>query len=487
MLIYWLALIAGAILPLAFSPFGIYAVAFISPALLCYLWIKSTPKQALLCGLLFGIGFFGVGFSWISISIHNFGNVSLWLTWIATLGLACFLSLFIAIPGYLFQRYGGTKPLALQCLCLFPAVWLLSEYLRSTLLTGLPWLLLGYSQTDSFLRGLSPLIGTYGISLVVTLIAGSFVLCLTSKTLKNRLIAIGILLILIIPASLLHDITWSKSTGKSIKVSLIQGNFEQFLKWDSHLLQTILQTYLQLSMQHRDSRIIVWPEAAIPFYPSQLPSYMDQIKTLASDSNTLFLLGAPTTSKNKKRFFNSLLMVGASSAQYDKHFLVPFGEYTPFESWLEPLFNSFSVPMSDFSKGAKQQGILHDQELKIAPFICYEIIYPNYVIKHSMDSQLLVVINDDGWFGRSIALAQHLQMAQMAALQTNRFVLFCSNTGITAIIDPLGKIIKSGPIDQRLVVTGPITPQQGNTPLMVIGFLPTAVITVLLLLLGLIL
>ena len=270
-------------------------------------------------------------------------------------------------------------------------------------------------------------------------------------------------------------------------MSLIQGNFEQFLKWDSHLLQTILQTYLQLSMQHRDSRIIVWPEAAIPFYPSQLPSYMDQIKTLASDSNTLFLLGAPTTSKNKKRFFNSLLMVGASSAQYDKHFLVPFGEYTPFESWLEPLFNSFSVPMSDFSKGAKQQGILHDQELKIAPFICYEIIYPNYVIKHSMDSQLLVVINDDGWFGRSIALAQHLQMAQMAALETNRFVLFCSNTGVTAIIDPLGKVIKSGPIDQRLVVTGSVTPQQGNTPLMVIGFLPTAIITVLLLLLGLIL
>ena len=143
--------------------------------------------------------------------------------------------------------------------------------------------------------------------------------------------------------------------------------------------------------------------------------------------------------------------------------------------------------MSDFSKGAKQQGILHDQELKIAPFICYEIIYPNYVIKHSMDSQLLVVINDDGWFGRSIALAQHLQMAQMAALETNRFVLFCSNTGITAIIDPLGKVIKSGPIDQRLVVTGSVTPQQGNTPLMVIGFLPTAIITVLLLLLGLIL
>ncbi len=487
MWIYWLALIAGAILPLAFSPFGIYAVAFMSPALLCYLWIKSTPKQALLCGLLFGMGFFGIGFSWISISIHNFGNMSLWLTWIATLGLACFLSLFIAIPGYLFQRYGGTKPLALQCLCLFPAVWLLSEYLRSTLLTGLPWLLLGYSQTDSFLRGLSPLIGTYGISLVVTLIAGSFVLCLTSKTLKNRLIAIGILLILIIPASLLNDITWSKSTGKPIKVSLIQGNFQQFLKWDSHLLRTILQTYLQLSMQHRDSRIIVWPEAAIPFYPSQLPSYMDQIKTLASDSNTLFLLGAPTTSKNKKRFFNSLLMVGSTSEQYDKHFLVPFGEYTPLESWLKPLFDSFSVPMSDFSKGPKQQGILHDQELKIAPFICYEIIYPNYVIKHSMGSQFLVVINDDGWFGRSIALAQHLQMAQMAALETNRFVLFCSNTGITAIIDPLGKVIESGPIDQRLVVTGSVTPQQGNTPLMVIGFLPTAIITVLLLLLGLIL
>tara|TARA_B100001093_G_scaffold519583_1_gene609265 strand:+ start:111 stop:998 length:888 start_codon:yes stop_codon:yes gene_type:complete len=294
-----------------------------------------------------------------------------------------------------------------------------------------------------------------------------------------------VLFIILIPAWLLYGQVWTKPIGKTFKTTLVQGNFDQFLKWDAHTLQTILDTYLQLSEENVDSQLIVWPEAAIPYYPSQLVSYIDIINQLGIDNNITFLVGAPTFDKTTKRYFNSLLMLGEQKKQYNKHHLVPFGEYTPWDSVINRFLASFSIPMSNFSAGGAQQGILSNGDLKIAPFICYEIIYPQYVIRHSQLSDILVVINDDGWFGGSIALAQHLQMAQMAALETNRYVLFCSNTGITAIIDPLGKVSKTAPINTRTVVSGNVHSMSENTPLMSSGYWPIAITTVILMLMSL--
>ncbi len=484
MLFSWMALLAGAILALAFAPLHIYSFAFLSPALLCYLWIKSTPKQASWLGFLFGLGFFGVGVSWVSVSIHNFGNVAMWLTWLVTLGFVAFLSLFILIPGYCFSRFFSHKPLAIQCLCVFPALWLISEYLRSVLLTGLPWLLLGYSQTVSFLQGYAPIFGTYGLSLCAVFLAGSLTLLLLSRTLTERLIGLSVILLTVIPSWFLHGKVWAHAKGDAIKASLIQGNFDQFLKWDSHTLQTILDTYLKLSKDNLDSQIIVWPEAAIPYYPSQLPNYMDQINTLGQEHNITFILGAPTFEKSTQRYFNSLFMMGNQQGQYNKQRLVPFGEYTPWGAVINPFLASFSIPMSNFSPGNSDQPSLTGKHFTIAPFICYEIIYPQFVIKHINNNDLIVVINDDGWFGRSMALSQHLQMAQMAAQETNRYVLFCSNTGITAIINPLGEVLNTAPIDQQAVVSGTVYAMQGKTPLMDWGYYPVMTLTLLLLLLA---
>ncbi len=487
MLFSWMAFVAGGLLALAFAPLHIYSLAFLSPAVLCYVWVKSTPKQALWQGFLFGLGFFGVGISWVSVSIHNFGNVAMWLTWVVTFSLVAFLSLFIAIPGYCFSRYFSRKTIALQCLCAFPVLWLISEYLRSVLLTGLPWLLLGYSQTPSFLQGYAPIIGTYGLSLCVLLLAGCLTLFALSRTLTDRLIGLCIIALILIPAWLLNGKVWIKSTGNPLKTSLIQGNFDQHLKWDARTLQTILDTYLSLSKEHLDSQIIVWPEAAIPYYPSQLPHYVEQINTLGKEHHITFLVGAPTFKRTTQQYFNSLFMLGNQQGQYDKHHLVPFGEYTPWSSVISRFMASFSIPMSNFSAGSSQQPPLSGQHLTVAPFICYEIIYPQYVINHINNSELVVVINDDGWFGHSMALAQHLQMAQMAAQETNRYVLFCSNTGITAIINPLGQLVATAPIDQRTVVSGTVYAMTGSTPLMHWGYYPTLIISGLLMLLVVIL
>ncbi len=476
-----LALISGGILPLAFAPINGYPIAFISPALLLIVWLQSTPRQALWTGGLFGLGFFGVGASWVYVSIHQYGNAGVVLSLLIT-GLFIFiLALFPATLGYVFRLLFRNKRKSLVTLFAFPALWVIWEWLRSWILTGFPWLLLGNTQTHSTLSGYAPLFGVYGLSLLITLISASLVLIFLHKDVKIKIISIIIVFGIFILGAALTPIPWTHARGKPLTVSLVQGNISQSIKWDRNQLLEILTVYKNETEKHWDSNLIVWPEAAIPAFPQQVPFYFELLSDQAEKHRTALILGAPLYDAKDKKVYNAMMVLGNGKGTYLKRRLVPFGEYTPLQNLFSGAMNYFNIPLSDLSPGPWRQPTLYASGIPFAPFICYEISYPIEVLNSIQDKQFIVVISDDSWFGRSFASAQQMQIAQLRAQETGRYVLYSANTGVTAIITPEGTIEKAAPKDIRTVLNGEFTPMQGKTPLMWWNYYPVLGMIILML------
>lgn len=479
------ALLAGLLLPFAFAPFHLYYIAFISPAILLYLWLPASPKQAFCQGLLFGVGFFGLGVSWVYISIHQYGNAGVLLSGFITALFACLLALFIAFSGFIFSRFFKRTALSIQCFCVFPALWLISEWCRSWVGTGFPWLFLGYSQMPGFLSGYAALFGVYGVSLIVTLICGALVLFIVKRAFLTRVLSACLILGISLGGLYITPKSWTTPAGKPIKASLIQGNVPQSVKWNPNALSRILQHYQLQTEPHWNSQLIVWPEAAIPTYPQNIRAFIHEMNQAAKGHDAALLIGAPLYDVELDQSFNGLLQLGKQAGRYVKRHLVPFGEYIPLAWIFEPVMQYFDIPMSGFTPGPKHQSTLIAAGIPIAPFICYEIAYPINTLSASKDKQLILVISDDSWFGNSMASPQQLQMAQMRARETGRPILYDTNTGITASISSLGQVEGILPVDQPGVLTTTVTPMLGKTPLMCWEYYPVVFLVLLFLGLGL--
>lgn len=481
----WGALIFGSLLALAFAPVALYPLAVICPAFLLLLWLNCTAKRAFSTGLFFGIGFFGVGVSWVFISIHVFGHTSIFLSLIITALFIFILALFIALPGY-FLNIFFLENNRIKCYLVFPSLWALSEWLRSWIFTGFPWLLLGTSQVNSPLAGYAPLIGGIGLSFLVTLssalllelldFASNFI-SFPKKYRTHFLAPLTILALLWILGFSLTLTHWTKTIGKPIQVSLVQANIPQAIKWEPAYLQTSLEDYLQLTLPYWHSRLIIWPEAAIPILKHKVLPFIKQLNKEAIQHRTTLITGIPI--QKGFQYYNGMIALGMDHATYYKQRLVIFGEYLPWWiAWAQGLLNLLDIPMSSFSPGSAQQAEFKVAGLDLGTFICYEIAYPNLVRKTLPKAQLLLTINDDAWFGDSFALSQHLQIGQFQALTTGRSLLFLSNTGMTAIITPKGKIQAQLPPFQIAVLTGFVYKNRGITPWVRFGDCPTIIFLV---------
>jgi apolipoprotein N-acyltransferase len=476
-----LALIAGMALPFAFAPFECWPLALLSPALLLATWLPCSPQRAFWRGLLFGIGLFGVGASWVFVSIHTYGNTLLPVALFITAGFILILAGLIAVQGFLFTYY-FPKNNGRKLLLAFPASWVLFEWVRSWILTGFPWLFLGYSQMASPLRGLAPLVSVYGVSFA-TAWTSAVLVSLFYNFPKRLKLFIGIgLLGLWLGCAALTTIHWTQPLGKPLKVSLIQGNVPILMKWDVAQLQKTLLLYKKLTEQHWDSQIIVWPEGAITLYNTHAQIYLNQLKNAANYHKTAILTGIPIFLED--RAYNGMVVLGEGDGIYLKRHLVPFGEYIPLQSWLGGLLQFLNLPMSNFRSGPSEQVLLNAHEIPIAAFICYEIAYPNLVLREFPEAQLIVVVTEDGWFGKSFASAQQLQIGQMRALETGRYLLSATNTGITAIINPQGQIIHQAPPFQTAVATETIQAMTGRTPVMYGNIYPCIILIMILLLIA---
>lgn len=483
-----IALLAGAVFIFALAPYGFWPVALISPAILYALLMPDmTGKRAFLIGQAYGTGLWCVGAFWLYTSIHVYGDTPVWLAliMIALMGLG--MGLFHGFLALIFNRVVGKQPLS------FAALWVLQEWMKTWLFTGFPWLFVGYAFTEQYwLSSLAPVAGVFAVSFVAILLAASLVELLRRR---GGYMIPTIAMLVVSCALWLINPQWTKPKGTpDLSVSLIQGNIPQDLKWLTEYQVETLKIYATLSSTEWGSDIILWPESSIPMFQDEAVGFINEMVKMAKETDTTWVTGIPYKDEaafNAKTdkyppFYNSVIALGADAeGMYKKQRLVPFGEYVPFEGMLDILPNlAGSQDIMSYSRGSDNQSPLRVRGHNLGAAVCYEVAYPDTTRKNAINTDFLLTISNDAWFGSSAGPLQHLQMVQMRALENGRWFMRATNTGVTAIIDHKGRIVKRAPQFERTVLRGNVQARVGNTPFMRVGNYPVLIIIALLLLLS---
>lgn len=477
--LFFVAVLAGCLLPFAFAPHHYWTLAILSPALLAFLWQDNriNPKKAFGLGWGYGLGMFGVGVSWVYVSIHDFGNTDVALAVFITTLLVAGLALFPALQGYLLKRFFKGKALAFWLIG-FPSSWVLCEWVRGWLLTGFPWLYLGYTQFDTPLSGYAPILSVFGVSVAVALTSGALLAIIKANN-QAKTIAVLLIIFIWVGGQLLRNVTFTMLSPKPYTVSLVQGNVKPFDKFTQEdPIGNTEKIYGALTRVNWNSDLIIWPEGAIPMPLPYAQPYVDTLQLEAKAHHTTLISGIQTFTANHIDY-NSLIALGDGKGLYHKIHLLPFGDFLPLERLLRGMIDFFNLPMSSFTAGKENQPLIQAGNLTIAPEICYEIAYPELVRATLRQANVIVNISEDGWFGRSWGPHQHLEIAQMRALETGRYVLRATTSGITAIIDNHGRIVARIPQFEKLVLRGIFYSAQGETPWVKIGLWPLIILLLL--------
>ncbi len=480
----FVSMLAGGLTTLSFAPWFWWPLGVLGCAVLAITLNDVNVKQAFWRGWSYGFGLFITGVSWVYISMAEHSNTAVWLSLLMTISFAAFIAFFYALFGYAYKRWVSSH--ALGNTLGFAAIWVLGEWFRTWFLTGFPWLFLGDAHLNSPLSGWAPVVGTLGITFMVALTGAVLAQAVQKRSEMHK----GYWLVLLpwVLGPLLASIEWTQPTGRAIKVAAIQGNVPQDFKWKTEAIEPTLKDYSYATWAVADADLVVWPETAITLLLNDAQYVLDQLTKQAKADETNLITGIPYLHSPLKTvaspYHNSVIGVGLAEGIYHKQKLVPFGEYVPFAEYIRGVIDFFNLPMSSFSRGSSDQGPLKikvdGQWYSVAPFICYEIVYPNLVAKLAAQSEILVTISNDAWFGRSIGPKQHMAMAQMRALETGRYLIRSTNTGITALVDPKGKILKALPTYEQGTLVGEAKLMTGNTPFMLLGYWPVVLFAFLL-------
>ena len=464
----------GALAVLGFAPFYIFPAPIIALIGLMYLWAKTeSAKARFTLGFCFGLGLYGVGIYWIYISLHTFGGMPWWFAGFCTFCLCAFMALFPALVGLLTTKFGKLMISA-------PILWGLSDWIRSWIFTGFPWLTMGYSQVPhSPLAGYMPLVGVYGVSVITVLIASSIGIWLVTKNVVYRRNVIAIVTLIIVVGGVLKAVEWTTPIGKPISVALLQGNIAQDEKWSPEKAQSTIDQYLNMITASK-AQLIVTPETALPVISSQLaPSINDALSAKAKQNGGDILLGlvqvnSSVTQPDYDRYYNSAISFGTASSQYySKNHLVPFGEFIPLKQVFGWIYRDWlNIPLSDLSRGGTQQQPMNLAGQKIAVNICYEDVFGEEIIRQLPTATMLVNMTNDAWYGQSYAADQHLQFSQARALETGRFMLRATNTGATASIDQHGYVLAHAPHFTKTTLNVFAQGFAGSTPYVRLGNWP---------------
>lgn len=470
-----LATVVGASIPLGFAPFGIWPIPILALAALLLLLEERSPGGAARIGFAFGAGCFLAGTYWLYHSLHVLGGAPLLLALLLMLGLVAIMALYSAGYAWLLRRLGFGR--FTSCLLLAPGAWTLIEWWRGWFMSGFPWLSLGYAQIDSPLAGLAPVLGVYGVSLACALTAGALVACR-----RGGLLPIGSAATVLVTvwggAALLGQQTWTAPSGAPVRVAMVQGNVAQEDKWDPAYLYPTMDLYLELTDEHWDADIVIWPEAAIPALMHQIDDdYLPLVAARAEASDTEVILGI--LRREQGLYYNSLLSL-RSGEVYSKRHLVPFGEYFPVPDFVRTWMRLMDLPYADIESGPQGQSLLRAAGLTLGATICYEDAYGQDQLTSVRAADLLINVSNDAWFGTSIAPHQHLQIARMRALEAGRPMLRATNTGITAAIGPRGEVISTLPQFQTDVLVVEVQPYGGRTPYARWGDTPAILLALLL-------
>ncbi len=483
---YWdfFSAFAGLLLTLSFSPFDYSYLSLVALVFLFASYQNISAKRAALRGYLFGLGAFGSGVSWVYISMHDFGGANVLLASLLSFLFAAFWAVFPALSGYFSVTMLRVNQ-GLGRILLPPVSWMLIEYIRGDwLLNGFPWLQIAYSQVETPLAGYMPVVGVYGSGFILALTAAVVVEIFHTN---KKLLLLTALAILWGGGGLLRDQIWTHEIGPPIRVSMVQGNIAQDQKWRPENKLNTLLTYKKLTEEHWDSEVIIWPETAIPAYLDQVQEgFLTPLAADAKRHNTDLVISVPVRESAPTKIYNAVITLGKDQGMYRKAHLLPFGEYQPLQPLSGFVLDMIQIRLGDFTPGAVDQPLMKAGGYPFITLVCYEDAFGELSIRGLPNAAYLVNVTNDGWFGNSLEPHQHLQMARMRAIETGRYLLRSTNTGLTAIVSPKGEIINQAPSFQETVLTGTIIPMGGMTPYARLGDKPVigAIVILLLGLLG---
>ncbi len=430
-----LALILGGIYALGFAPIYFWPATLLSIAGIYWL-IRNTQQQVLAISLGYGLGFFGVGTSWIYVSIHQFGHAPVPLALILTLIFCLYLSVYPLLMVWGYKRY-FQKISTNQSLLVFSFLWLATDALRGWVFSGFPWLYAGYSFTDTWLIGWAPLVGVHGVTVLAVASAVSIIHLIVER---QKLVPILIMGFAWVGGLLLTPINWSEKIADPVKITLVQPNIDQSIKWSpEHLWNTL--DLLKQQTQKAAAGIVIWPEAAVPTFEKRLRPNLEKIALEAKLKGQTIVTGIPLSNQDNSQAYNGVMVLDDRDQEkqyYYKRRLVPFGEYVPLQDILRGLIEFFDLPMSAFSLGAEDQQPLKVGDAKLGLAICYEITYPALVHQQARQSNIILTLSNDAWFGHSWGPYQHYQMARFRSAEAAMPLVRSTNNGITAVTNAKG-------------------------------------------------
>ncbi len=465
---YGLAAASGVLLACSFPSFGIPIIAWVALAPLLVALGGGTVGRAFFLGLTTGVVYFIGTLYWVSLVMHTYGGLAMWtavlVNGLLIAYLALYPALFAAIMRHVIRRAGPAGLLAT------PLVWVATEFGRSYVITGFPWVLLGYSQVTVIpIAQLASALGVFGLSALIGFVTAAGVLAFGPARSRGSIgpvtqytpAIVAFLLVLGIGIWGSQRVATGTLTrlGTPMTFGIVQGNVDQAEKWDPVRAGAIFDDYLRLTGDAigRGAQVVVWPESSTPFLFEEDRPRAEQIRAIARAAGVSILLGSDQLERGQPpHYFNSAFLIrpdGATGGVYRKMHLVPFGEYVPLKTLL-----FFAAPLveavSDFSAG--EAGVL----LPLGPHpvstaICYEVVYPDLVRASVVGgSQLLTTITNDAWFGRSSAPYQHFAQAAMRAIENGRYLVRSANTGISGIVDPYGRVQAQTDIFEPAVLVG---------------------------------
>jgi apolipoprotein N-acyltransferase len=461
---------AGAALPLAFAPFGLYFIAPLSYAALFTVWTEAPPRRALGLSFAWGCASFGLGTYWTFIAVRIIGGAPVAIGVFLMVGLTVVLAAFVAAAGWVAAKWFRTRG-AVAWLATLPALFVLAEWLRGWMFTGFGWLAAGYSQTDSWLIGYAPLGGVLAISFAVLVTAGAL-LTLWQGSKRERMAAAVVALAIWLGGFAARGVEFTQAKDEALDVALAQGNIAQTLKYEPEQLAPMMSLYAELTRQGAGADFVIWPEAAIPVYLDDIADWLEALRRAAAEKGSTVLLGilrpAPQA-QSIEEFQNVLVALTEEPQIYVKRHLVPFGEFYPVPEFIRDWMRLMNLPTGDAIPGPEDQPPLEVSGEKIAVTICYEDVFGAEQLRYLADATLLVNVSNDAWFGDSIAPHQHLQIARVRAAEAGRYLLRSTNTGVTAVIDTHGRVVEELPQFRVGVLKATVRGYTGATPYARVG------------------
>ena len=460
------AALAGAATLFSFAPFGWWWLQIPMLAFLFYqVGVDMSQRRATLLGWAFGFGWSVAGMHWLYIALNRFGGLPAPLAALAICLLGLYMGLFGAFAtgfaAWLRRRW--SLPVASFILLVLPATWGLSEWMRGWVFTGFPWAASGYAHNAGPLGAYAPVIGVYGIGVLVALCAG----CAAMLTQRARWPAVGLFCALMAAGYGLRAIEWTHPQGQPISVRLVQGNIAQDEKFSAEHLNSILSLYRGMVTAER-ADLIAAPETAVPIFPHELPpDYLPGLAAFAGSSNSTLMFGIPLAD-SPTVYANSVagMAPDGRSYRFDKQHLVPFGEFVP--AGFRWFVDMMRIPLGDFTRGPAVQAPFAVKDQLVLPNVCYEDAFGEEIALQlrsaAQPATMLLNVSNLAWYGESVAIPQHLQFSQMRALETGRPMLRATNSGATAVIDGRGTVARQLPFYTRGTLAATVQGMGGMTP-----------------------